>query len=164
MTQRRLMDETLPLLVVAAAAVIAVRWLFSKLPAGDDDTAGYVSEERILEQVRQLQTMFPNIPISIIRDEYIHSRHQLQLCIDRLLQMSDRFQAPVVDSATINASHNKDKTDYSETMVDPSTVDRATWERDAQVRHALLRSRKAAMLKAARDRLQGNPEQQSKEE
>lgn len=148
------MDETLPLLVVAAAAVIAVRWLFAKLPNADDN--GQVSEERIMEQVRQLQNMFPNIPAAIIRDEYIHSRHQLQICIDRLLQLSDRFPA-AEPSRPPTVSLDKPEADTS-VEVDPASVDRATWERDAQVRQALLRSRKAAMLKAARDRLRAKEE------
>lgn len=145
------MDETVPLLVVAAAAVIAVRWLFSKLPAGQDEPS--LNEERVMEQVRQLQTMFPNIPTAIIRDEYVHSRHQLQLCIDRLLQMSDRFAAsPAIQASSCDPIVDK-KHDSREIVIDPASVDRATWERDAQVRQALLRSRKAAMLKAARERL-----------
>jgi hypothetical protein len=152
------MDETVPLLIVAAAAVIAVRWLFSKTPEGDA-----VPEERVLQQVMTLQNIFPNVPVQVIREELVASQFRTQICIDRLLHISGRYVpstttlehagSPVETSVSTEKSKSDGMEESAIPMIDPATVDRATWEKNAQVRQALLRSRKAAMLKAARERL-----------
>jgi hypothetical protein len=139
----RKMDETIPLLVMAAVAVLTVRWLF-KTDSQD--------QNRNPDELRRLQAMFPNIPAPVIRDE-LSRAGSLQSCIDRLLQISERIMSPTIASARpedASALEDKDVGLYEERFIDPKSVDRASWEKDASIRQALLKSRKASLLKQAR--------------
>ena len=152
------MDETIPLLVMAAVAVIAVRWLFAKNEDNNQQPNGdQGGDSRAAEMVTRLSAMFPHIPQDVIHTELRRANYSLQTCIDRLLQLN--LTSPVIESTSVLRSEPDalapapcQDTD-STTLLDPLKIDKATWEQNATIRQALLRSRKTAMLKEARERM-----------
>ena len=156
------MDDTIPLLIGAVVAIVAVRWYF-----GRDDGQ---NNEPAAETVTRLQAMFPNVPAHVIREEVRRANGSLSASIDRLLQVAERFpSAPPqtspdtstpsikVDPPKAAATHRDiigriSANDKADATALPS-VDRTSWERDAQARQALLTARKEAMLREARQRM-----------
>ena len=150
------MDETIPLLVMAAVAVIAVRWLFAKNEDNNQANGDQGGDSRTAEMVTRLSAMFPHIPQDVIHAELRRANYSLQTCIDRLLQLN--LTSPVIESSagfSTSAPETAPCQDTGNTQVllDPTTIDKATWEQNATIRQALLRSRKTAMLQEARERM-----------
>ena len=100
-----------------------------------------------------------HIPQDMILSELRRANYSLQTCIDRLLQFN--MASPVVESSAgfstsapeSAAPQSQDTNSTSQVLIDPMKVDKATWEQNALIRQALLRSRKTAMLQEARERM-----------
>lgn len=148
------MDETIPLLVIAAVAIITVRWLFSKNNNAQTERGREMSHE----ELRRLQAMFPQIPVAIIRDEFSRSQ-SIQSCIDRLLQVSDRIASNTNSISSPSTLQNVNNDDDDVPLIDPKCVDRASWEQDAKLRQSLLKSRRAAIIEQARSKLRGTKDE-----
>lgn len=137
------MDETIPLLLMAAVAIVTVRWFMAANNQEDQ-----MNIHQLEEEVARLQAMFPALPNAVIRME--RSRvSSFNESIDRLLQLADRPPSPT----TIPSSKASPNNAPNFLNIEVDQVDKSVWEADGQLRQALLRSRKDAMIKAARERL-----------
>jgi hypothetical protein len=139
------MDEVFPVLLLVAAAVLTARYLFARPDPAEP-------QEVDAEELRRLQVMFPSLPQRLIREELARAG-SAAACVDRLLQVSERMGTVALPLAQSPPAFTGQTATEQDVYVDPKTVDRSAWERDSSLRQSLLKSRKAIMLKQARERL-----------
>lgn len=146
-------SDTIPIIIGMVVSFFIVRWIYQNRNSLEP------SEGPAREAMQQLASMFPNVPLSVIRNEMARAG-SMPAAIERLLALSSTYpvRLPERQYRDSTPTHHKNtlqsiaQLPLAEVPSKPLQVDSESWSKDASLRERLLVQKKQEMLLKARRR------------